>query len=133
MADTFTKEERSRIMAKVRSKDTQPEVAFRRMLYRAGVRYRLHYPVDGKPDIAVPSRKIAVFIDGCFWHGCPKCFRAPASNKRYWNLKIERNVRRDKAVNRSLKSHGWRVIRAWEHEIKDNPEAVLKRVTASLR
>jgi DNA mismatch endonuclease (patch repair protein) len=133
MADTFTKEERSRIMAKVRSKDTKPEVAFRRMLYRAGVRYRLHYPVDGKPDIAVPSRKIVVFIDGCFWHGCPKCFRAPASNKTYWNLKIERNVRRDRAVNRSLKSHGWRVIRAWEHEIKDNPEAVLKRVTASLR
>jgi DNA mismatch endonuclease (patch repair protein) len=133
MADTFTKEERSRIMAKVGSKDTKPEVAFRRMLYRGGVRYRLHYPIDGKPDIAIPSRRVAVFIDGCFWHRCPKCFRAPASNKRYWNLKIERNVRRDRAVNRSLKSQGWQVIRAWEHEVRDKPKAAVKRVIASLR
>jgi len=74
----------------------------------------------GKPDIVFPKKKVAVFIDGCFWHKCPKCFKKPATNKVFWMRKIDSNTKRDKVVNADLKKKGWKVIRIWEHEIRKN-------------
>ena len=132
VVDTFTKEQRSQIMAKIKGKDTKPEIIFRKLLYSKGIRYRIHYPVEGKPDIVIVSKKIAIFIDGCFWHKCPKCCRLPRSNKDYWLPKIQRNIERDKKTNKALKSKGWKVIRIWEHEIKENPQGAVKKVINSL-
>jgi DNA mismatch endonuclease (patch repair protein) len=120
-------------MAKIKSKNTKPEVLFRRLLYSRGVRYRINYHLDGKPDIVIVSKKIAIFVDGCFWHKCPKCFRSPNSNKPYWSEKIKRNIARDKRINKILKSKGWKVIRIWEHEIKNNPDSTVKKVTCNLK
>lgn len=120
-------------MAQVKSKNTNPELVFRKILYKNGIRYRLHYKIDGKPDIVIVSKKIAIFIDGCFWHKCPKCYRQPNSNLDYWLPKIQRNVMRDKAVNNNLKSKGWRVIRIWEHQIKKAPNKALDKVLSGLQ
>ncbi|MBU4300684.1 MAG: very short patch repair endonuclease [Nanoarchaeota archaeon] len=128
MADTVTKKERSRIMAKIKSKNTRVEMTFRKQLRTNEIRYRLNYALEGKPDIVIPSKKLAIFIDGCFWHGCAKHFRMPKSNKAYWRSKIERNMARDKAVKKTLKSKGWKVMRIWEHEIKNSSERAAKRV-----
>ena len=120
MVDTFSKTERSRIMASVKSKNNKStEIAFISILKDKGIAgWRRNYPLHGKPDFVFPRSKIAVFIDGCFWHKCPKHCRLPASNKDYWHGKIERNRVRDKKVSKNLKDKGWKVIRIWEHEIK---------------
>jgi DNA mismatch endonuclease (patch repair protein) len=89
----------------------------RKALFGKGYRYRKHYG-EHKIDIAFPSRKIAIFVDGCFWHMCPKHGKLPKSNKRYWIPKLRGNVERDKKINAHLKKMGWTVIRVWEHEIK---------------
>ena len=128
MVDTFTKSQRSQIMAKIKSKNTKPETYLRKLLSSRGIRYRIHYSLDGKPDIVFPSKKIAVFVDGCFWHKCPKCFRLPNSNKEYWSKKIQKNTERDKKINQILESKGWKVLRVWEHEIKKNPEDAINRI-----
>jgi len=129
MTDTFTKEVRSKIMAKVKSENTVPEIMLRKQLYSKGVRYRINYrSLEGNPDVVIPSKKIAIFIDGCFWHKCPKCFGLPDSNKEYWRKKIEKNVERDKKANKALKLKGWRVIRIWEHEIRKDLERSVKRI-----
>lgn len=82
--------------------------------------WRRNYPLVGKPDFVFPRLRIVVFIDGCFWHKCPRHCRLPASNKEYWNDKIQKNKLRDKKTTRVLKERGWQVIRIWEHEIKSN-------------
>lgn len=132
MADKISKEKRSYIMSRIKGKDTIAEVVFRKILVSQGIRYRLHYPIDGRPDVAIRSKKIAIFIDGCFWHKCPKCFRPPKSRKSYWTPKIQRNIERDKRVNELLRAKGWKVIRIWEHEVTRNPQKPLKRVLAVL-
>lgn len=128
MTDTFTKRQRSYIMSRVKGANTTPELMFRKSLYSKGLRYRLHYNIPGKPDIALASRKVAIFIDGCFWHKCPKCFRAPKSNKRYWEAKIKGNLKRASAINKKLKLAGWRVIRIWEHEVTKDVQKCINRV-----
>ena len=110
----------------IRAKNTKPEIIIRKLIYDSGLRgYRLNYRLLGKPDIVFPKRQIAVFIDGCFWHKCPKCFIKPATNKKFWGKKIEYNVERDKIVNSQLRKKGWKVFRIWEHEVKN--ERVVKR------
>lgn len=114
---------RSRTMAAVRSTDTKPERALRSALHALGFRYRLGqsiHPDSGrvvKPDLVFVGRRVAVFVDGCFWHRCPEHFRAPGSSEDYWVPKIERNVERDRATNERLAAAGWTVIRVWEHEV----------------
>jgi DNA mismatch endonuclease (patch repair protein) len=103
-----------------RSRDTGPELRLRRELHRLGVRYRLGRRVmladlTVRPDIVFVGRKIAVFVDGCFWHGCPAHGRMPSDPTGYWNAKIDRNRRRDVRVGEALQSAGWTVIRVWEH------------------
>ncbi len=118
MTDIVTKKVRSKIMSSVKSTNTNPEIVYRKALFSRGLRYRVNCRnVRGSPDIVLRKKKVAIFIDGCFWHKCPKCFRAPDSNKEYWLKKVERNKARDKEVNTELKRNGWKVIRIWEHEI----------------
>ena len=119
MVDILTKEQRSYNMSRILAKNTQPEISFRKLLSSSKVRgYRIHYKLIGKPDIAFPKYKIAVFIDGCFWHKCPKCFIEPATRKKFWMNKINSNLKRDKKVNSVLKKKGWKIIRFYEHQIR---------------
>lgn len=126
MSDSFSKEKRSQIMSKVRSKETKLELQFRDLL--KGLRFRFQPTMIGKPDFAIKKYKIAIFIDSCFWHKCPKHFRQPSTNKKYWIPKINRNVERAKEVNKQLKKDGWTVLRFWEHDIKKNPGKCIAKV-----
>jgi len=113
-------------MAAIRSKDTKPELALRRALWGRGLRFRLYYGKE-KIDIAFPSKKVAIFIDGCFWHGCPVHSHLPKSNKDYWLPKLKKNIERDKAKEERLKQDGWNVLRFWEHELSE-PEKIVSRI-----
>lgn len=116
MADTFTGRERSRIMAAVKSKDTAPEMAVRRMVHSLGFRYRLHArDLPGTPDMVFPRFRKIINVSGCFWHmhGCGRC-RIPKSRRPYWTVKLNRNAARDKTNRRLLRQAGWRVLVVWE-------------------
>lgn len=133
MTDVFTKKKRSEIMSKIRSKNTKVELLFRKRLWSEGLRYRVYSNIlPGKPDIVFSRYKLAVFVDGCFWHRCPICFTKPQTNKKYWEQKIRYNVAKDKKINHLLKQMGWKVLRFWEHEIKKYPDLCLKRIKRSL-
>lgn len=129
MSDNLTKSQRKKCMRRITSKNTLPEIAFRKLLWSFGFRgYRLHYPIDGRPDIVFLNKKLAIFVDGCFWHKCPFCFKKPLSNKEYWLKKILSNVKRDKEVVKNLKLNKWKVLRIWEHQldIKENKNICIK-------
>lgn len=118
-------------MAAIRRSDTKPEVRLRSTLHRLGYRFRKDHPVrvDGKvirPDIAFTKRRVAVFIDGCFWHSCPQHGRKPGVNGDYWSPKLEGNARRDRAQTAALESQGWTVLRFWEHEDEDSVIATIQ-------
>lgn len=132
MTDVVTKKIRSRIMARIKGKNTKPEILLRKALYSKGLRYRTHYG-DERIDIAFPSKRLAIFVDGCFWHMCPVHRTFPKSNKRYWLPKLRRNMVRDKEINAKLRKRGWRVIRLWEHEINEDVLRCARRVIGSLR
>ena len=120
-------------MARVKSKNTTPEMILRRALWKAGCRYRLKNRLPGKPDVVFPRQNVAIFVDGCFWHGCPEHGAIPKTNTRFWRTKIGNNVKRDRVVNQSLMSIGWTVIRLWEHEIENNLDEVIVRIMDALR
>jgi len=121
MADCFSKQKRSELMSKVRQKDTKPEVLLRKALWHRGQRYRKQYRAAGiQIDIAIPSASLAIFVDGCFWHACPRHYREPASNTHFWRTKIEKNRLRDRTNNQDLSERGWTVIRVWECEVHDD-------------
>jgi DNA mismatch endonuclease (patch repair protein) len=133
MPDCYPKNIRSRVMANIRSKNTKPEIKLRKLLWSAGIRgYRIHYKLLGKPDIVFNKKKIAIFIDGCFWHKCPLDFQEPKTRKEYWMKKIQMNIERDKKVNDQLQSDGWTVVRIWEHMMRKEPEKVVARILALL-
>ncbi len=134
MPETFSKEERSEIMRRVRGRDTSLELRLRKLLWAEGLRgYRLHRSsLPGKPDLAFGKDRVAVFVDGCFWHGCPECYRRPKNNAEYWSAKLERNQTRDRLVSKELRSLGWAVIRIWEHEVRRDPDGCVKRVAAAV-
>lgn len=122
-------------MARVKGRDTAPERAVRRMLWAAGLRYRLNRKdLPGSPDIVLPGRRSAVFVHGCFWHGhdCARGARAPKANADYWRGKIARNVARDARVQAELQAHGWRSVVVWECELKDQP-ALRARLADALK
>lgn len=126
--DNKTDEQRSRNMSLIRSGDTTPELILRSQLHRAGLRFRVRNKVLGKPDLIFPVQRIAVFVDGCFWHGCPTCYQKPKSNPKFWEEKLENNIQRDRYVSASLAREGWLVLRYWEHEIREN----IQQVTADI-
>lgn len=106
-------------MSRIRSKDTKIEEKFKKYLRKMKLSgWRTKTTLAGRPDIYFPKQKIAVFIDGCFWHKCPKCFVKPKSKNKYWDAKIKRNVKKDKEINLLLEKRGVKVIRFWEHEVK---------------
>ncbi len=112
---------RSANMRANRRTDTKPEMALRRALHRQGFRYRKDYRIDldgtrVRPDIAFTARRVAVFVDGCFWHVCPEHGTKPANNTWYWGPKLARNVERDRAADAALAAAGWQVVRIWEHD-----------------
>jgi len=123
-------------MSRIRSKDTKPEMALRRAVWRAGLRYRKHYgKVPGRPDIAFVGAKIAVFCDGNFWHGRDwevRRERLTSSSRDYWIKKIERNMERDRAANRRLEELGWLVLRFWEDEVLSDPARCVDIVRSAL-
>ena len=121
MVDFLSKETRSRVMARIRSRDTKPELALRQALWAAGVRgWRCHpRAVPGKPDIAFTRWRVAVFVDGCFWHGHPDFF-TPGKSGAYWDAKIERTKERDRLANATLSATGWQVLRFWDFEIEQD-------------
>lgn len=132
MPDTFTIEERSAIMAQVRSTNTSPELKVRKALHGAGFRYRLHRKdLPGKPDLVFPQYRLAVFVHGCFWHwhGCKRS-RMPAANHEYWTRKIERNVQRDGRNQAELHNMGWCVQIVWECDLKRGIDEVLSILDA---
>lgn len=121
-------------MASIRSKNTLPELAVRKELWKEGFRYRLHYKVlPGKPDIVFPNKKLAVFINGCFWHN-HSCIggRVPRTNTKFWKTKIEMNVRRDELNYQKLKEMGWKVLTLWECEINLNLVKQVNKVRSCL-
>lgn len=123
--DTFSEAERSEVMRRIRRKDTRPELELRRELTRRGFRYRIDYSrAAGRPDVALVGRKIAIFVDGEFWHGKKHSAARIAEMSEYWQRKIRRNVERDIAVNRELTAAGWTVIRVTDRAIARHLEKV---------
>jgi len=123
-------------MSKIKSNDTKIEIIFRKTLWNLGYRYRKNYKkLPGKPDIVFVSKKIAIFIDGEFWHGYnwKNKKKKIKSNREYWITKIEKNIKRDKENNKKLKKLGWSVLRYWEHDIKTNMETCIEEVVNTIK
>jgi len=125
----------SKIMAQIRSTNTNPEAKLGKELWKLGLRYRKQYPIVGKPDFVIVSKKIAIFCDGDFWHGNNHKLRGYKSfkddfktNKKFWIEKIKRNIKRDEIVNKELRKIGWTVCRFWESSIKKDPETIAKKI-----
>ena len=132
MPDRLTPKQRSALMARVRTRNTGPEVALRRALHAAGVRgWRLHRALPGRPDLTFGRARLCVFVDGAFWHGHPDYYRGQSGE--FWDRKIARNRERDESVNRELADQGWRVLRLWDFEVERDPAACARRVAEALR
>jgi DNA mismatch endonuclease (patch repair protein) len=125
------KEITSRVMSANRAKGTHPELSLRRALWKEGIKgYRLNWKkAPGRPDIAFPGRKIAIFVNGCFWHRCPYCRPSlPKSHKAFWKKKFSNNVLRDKEKISELEQYGWKVLTIWECQLKKDPQQSVIRV-----
>ncbi len=121
-------------MSRQARRDTKPELALRRELHKRGLRYRVDWPLPGMPrrraDIAFTSKRVAVFVDGCYWHSCPEHKTQPSNNADWWTTKLARNVERDRDTDAHLVGLGWRVLRIWEHE---DSQGAADRVEAAVR
>lgn len=123
-----TSPERSRIMSRVKGRNNRStELVLLAALRRNGIRgWRRQLRIPGSPDFAFRAQKVAVFVDGCFWHGCPRCYSAPKANARFWAEKVRYNIRHDRKVARELRSRGWLVVRIWEHSLRNPDNAALR-------
>ncbi len=119
-------------MSRIRGTDTNPEIVIRKKLWAKGLRYRLHAGLPGRPDIVFPGKKVAVFVDGCFWHRCPAHYQPPVNKSKFWEHKISGNVAHDVVVNRELEETGWRVLRFWEHEVRSDLERVVSMIVRAV-
>ena len=134
-SDIYPPEKRSKVMSKVKSKDTKPELFVRSWLHKRGYRFRLHRKdLPGTPDLVLPKYNTVIFVHGCFWHQHPGCKKTtiPKKNHTFWKQKLERNIERDREVILELKKRGWDVIIIWECDIKSNFELVMAKVEAQL-
>ena len=133
MPDVFTKAKRSAVMSRIRghgNKDT--ELALIKLFRQHRIiGWRRHQKVFGKPDFLFRGNRLALFVDGCFWHGCPKHCKIPAGNRGFWKKKFAANKVRDRRVNRKLRKLGWRVIRIWEHDLAWRQKIILDRIQAA--
>ena len=132
MTDVFTKQKRSEVMSRIRSAGNKKTELALIALFRRNhiIGWRRHQKVFGKPDFVFRPQRLAVFVDGCFWHGCPRHSTMPANNREFWKKKLEANKARDHEVTRTLRKGGWKVLRIWEHELLPQNE---KRLLARLR
>lgn len=132
MANLFTPEKRSELMSLIRSSGNKGTELRLIAIFRDHriTGWRRNSKLPGKPDFVFPAHRLAVFVDGCYWHGCPKHYRRPKSNRAFWDAKIARNRQRDREVNRMLKNRGWRVLRIWQHALTRKQEG---RTVARIR
>lgn len=119
MADVFTKAKRSEVMSRIRGSGNKgTELALAKLFRKYGVTgWRRNQPLFGKPDFTFRRQRVVVFVDGCFWHGCPRHFNMPVNNQAFWERKLAANKERDRLVTQTLRKKGWRVIRVWEHDL----------------
>lgn len=135
MTDIVDAAARSRIMAAVRQKNTKPEIVLRRLLHRAGFRFRLHRrDLPGRPDLVLPKHRAAVFVHGCFWHRHPRCRRAstPKTRPEFWEAKFVANVARDLRAIKALEAGGWRVFVVWECGLVADPTGLVELLADAL-
>lgn len=132
--DVFTKQKRSEVMSRIRGKGNKDtELVMIRILRKYHiVGWRRNQHILGRPDFIFPKQKVALFVDGCFWHVCPKHFNLPKNNRAFWEQKLQTNQDRDKYVTRALKKYQWKVIRIWEHELS-YPDRVVKKIVRALQ
>ena len=131
--DVMTPEQRSRCMSNIKGKNTKPELQLRKALWARGLRYRVHAALIGRPDIVFPRQRLAIYVDGCFWHGCPIHGTNPVTNADFWENKIKGNIERDRQVTSQLTKLGWIVIRIWGHEIKECLDKVISNIIELLK
>ena len=128
-AGFYTSKLRNKTMSKIRGKNSKPELLLRKALWAKNIRFRLHKKdLIGRPDLVIDRYKLAIFVDGDFWHGYQWHKRKPKTNQNFWLAKIERNIQRDQFVNQKLADLGYTVMRFWEHEVKDNLQACVNQV-----
>ncbi len=121
-------------MSRIKGKNTTPEIRLRQALWRAGLRYRLHMKIEGiRPDLVFPARRLALFIDGCFWHGCPDHYVSPRTRSEFWSAKLAANTERDRIQTLRLLQAGWQVLRLWEHEVDSDIKRATDEVIAAYR
>lgn len=133
LPDCFNTEQRSAVMRAVRQRDTDVEMALRRVLWRSGMRYRVHRRIgQTRPDVCFVGRRVAVYVDGCFWHGCPDHYTAPRGNADFWKRKLRVNRDRDRRNTVALRSEGWTVLRFWACEVKSDVEGVAAKIKTTV-
>jgi DNA mismatch endonuclease, patch repair protein len=128
MSDNLTKEQRSYCMSRIRSKWTKQEKSLHNKLKGLKIKHKMHPDIEGHPDIILKKKKVAIFLHGCFWHKCPKCYKEPKTDKKYWLPKIESNVKRDKRNLKLLRKANYKAMKIWEHEIKKGLDTVIKKI-----
>jgi DNA mismatch endonuclease (patch repair protein) len=133
MVDVFSRAKRSEIMSRVKGRSNlATELALIRLFREHRiVGWRRHVRLFGRPDFIFSSKRVAVFVDGCFWHGCPRHGTIPLSNRKFWEEKLSRNRKRDKLVNRTLRRLGWTPVRVWQHELRE-PDRLVRRLCKAL-
>jgi DNA mismatch endonuclease, patch repair protein len=127
--ERLTRPQRSQLMSRIQSRNTLPERIMRQALLGQGLLVRRQYG-SAKADFAIPRSKIAIFVDGCFWHGCPRHYQPPANNGVYWKAKLQYNQRRDRRLRRALALEGWVVVRVWEHSLPKHADRFARHVRA---
>jgi DNA mismatch endonuclease, patch repair protein len=134
MTDRWTPAKRSEVMSRIRSSgNANTELRLVQLMKSHGITgWRRHQELFGRPDFTFRRERVVVFVDGCFWHGCPNCYRAPTSNEGYWSQKVERNRSRDKRVTHHLRVLSWKVVRVWEHELRQAPTRVVGKLRRAL-
>jgi DNA mismatch endonuclease (patch repair protein) len=131
--DVLTPEQRRLNMRRNKGRNTLPELRLRSALHAEGLRFRLHRrDLPGSPDVIFPAARLAVFVDGCYWHGCPLHATKPKTNESFWKTKLARNKERDLQVNSKLGNMGWRVLRFWEHEVRADLPSVVSTVREAI-
>ena len=131
MTDVFTKEKRSWVMSRIKSTETKIEKRLETVLKKNNVRFKKYPQIFGKPDFLV-NNKIVIFVDGCFWHKCPKHYNKPKTRGKFWISKIQSNVKRDKKVLHKLRKEGYTVLRFWEHDIEKRPNYLIDKLLIRL-
>lgn len=128
MADVFSKGKRSKIMSSIKAKNNSIDRKLWALLRKNNIEFKKYAKIHGTPDAVISNKKIAIFCDGCFWHGCSKHYKEPRTRTYFWKMKIKRNKKRDSEVSRLLKDSGYKVIRVWEHEIEENPSKSMGKI-----